>query len=214
MSSTFQTQTLVYNVPFNLVYGTRYLVKSVQPLQITLGIKMYYSGAQYQFVVLSGGSVILDGSIVRQVQLLTNIMGVNIVEGAVALPARDDVFNRNPARILFSSGVITSAMGSSGPLFANYSVPNLRKFEGHIYAFIGPTTTTALTGTAYLQASTTGSVGNPDYYMEANTGSVLPIAKSFPIKMLSGETLNTYYGNTSGQTLTLFMSLRGLESDV
>jgi len=213
MSSTFQTQTLVFNVPFNLVYGTRYLIKSTQPLGITLGIKMYYSGAQYQFNVLSGGSVILDGSIIRQVQLLTNIIGVNIVEGAVNLPARDDVYNRNPSLISISTSANPVPTGTNGTLMINYTPPANRKFEGRVYFFIGPTSSTALSGVAYILCNTPDDA-HPAYYVEANIGSVLPIVKVFPLKLIPNAQTTVWLQNTSGQSLTIVGSLVGIESDV
>jgi len=215
MSGTFQTQTLIYNVPFQLTYGKQYLVKATNPPnQITLGIKMYYTGAQYQFNVLSGGSIVLDGSHIMQVQLLTNIPGVIITEGANNLPYRDDDFNRNPFRVAVTTGRLIVPTGSSEAQLLQYSVPLLRKFEGHVYFFIGPQSSTALTGQAYEQLIVNGAQNNPEYYVEANAGSVLPIIQLFPVKIMAGENINPAYYNYSGQTLIMVISLWGLESDI
>jgi len=210
----FQSQTLVYNVPFKLTYGARYIVKATNPPnQIALGIKMYYTGAQYEFNVLSGASVVLDGSIIREVQLLTQIGGVVIIEGGVNLPARDDVYNRNPTRIFQSTGSQAIPTGTDQIEMFAYTVPNVRKFEGNLYLFIGPTTTAALSGRAYEQMYLNSNMPQA-YSLEANAGSVLPREIRMPLRMLQGEYVSLSWSNSSGQTLFMQMSLIGLESDV
>jgi len=214
----FQQPTLIYNVPFRLTYGKQYLVKATNPPnQITLGIKMWYSGAQYQFNVLSGGSIVLDGSHIMEVQLLTNISGVIITEGANNLPTRDDMYNRAPLRQIATSGPVHLANGTQLENVENvavYTVPNGRKFEGQIYFYIGPTSSTAITGLAFEQIILNSFSNPPPYYLEANVGSVLPVFITRPLKLLSGEGITLQWQNLSGQTLTMEMSVIGIESDV
>jgi len=211
----FQQPTLIYNVPFRLTYGKQYLVKATNPPnQITLGIKMWYSGAQYQFNVLSGGSIVLDGSHIMEVQLLTNISGVIITEGANNLPARDDMYNRNPSHAVVSTNATNVPTGTAQTNMGSYTVPTMRKFEGELYFFIGPTTSTALTGQAYMQMNFNNFPYGQPFYIEANAGSVLPIIFTRQVKLLAGDNVVLQWANASGQTLVMEMTLFGIESDV